>query len=493
VTQHVPPASLTPHQAIPAAPANRWLGLTVALTGAFMAIMDAFIVTISLPHIRADLHASFGEAQLVAAAYGLTYAVGLITGGRLGDLYGRKRMFMVGLGGFTLTSLACGLAPTPGTLIAARIAQGLSAAAMFPQVLSWMRVTFTDPAERARAFAALGLTQGLGSIAGQVVGGLIVSADVWGWRPIFLINVPVGLIALVLAARVLDESKAQAQKLDLAGAALSALALAFLIFPLIQGRELGWPAWTLAMLVLSLPALLLFIDHQRLKSLNDDSPLMDTRLFGHRAFVFGVAALFLLCTMLFSFFVILAFVLQAGLGLSPLSAALVFLPLAVTYVIAAQVAGRFPVHARMMLIAGGIGLTLGYAAIAGAYHWLALYPAAFIPGLIWLGVAQGLLFTPLLNTILSNIPAQHAGIASGVASTMQQAGGAFGVAVVGLIFFTAVQALQASGVPQATAYTTAFALALIYNLVAAGVMTGLLVALPRPAKDKAPQSATRTA
>jgi predicted MFS family arabinose efflux permease len=299
--------------------------------------------------------------------------------------------------------------------------------------------------------------------------------------------VPVGLIALLAAARVLDESKARAQKLDLAGAALSAVALGFVLFPLIQGRELGWPAWMLVMLVLSVPALLLFIDHQRLKSLSDDSPLIDTRLFGHRAFVCGVAALFLLCTMLFSFFVILAFVLQAGLGLTPLAAALVFLPLAVTYVIAAQVAGRFPVHARPMLIAGGIGLTLGYAAIAGAYHWLAVYPAAFIPGLIWLGIAQGLLFTPLLNTILSNIPAEHAGIASGITSTMQQAGGAFGVAVVGLIFFAAVQTLQASGLPQAAAYTTAFALALIYNLVAASVMTGLLVALPARPGTSSPQ------
>jgi EmrB/QacA subfamily drug resistance transporter len=486
VTKHVSPASLTPIQTIEPAP-NRWLGLGVTLAGAFMAIMDAFIVNISLPSIRADLHASFGEAQLIIAAYGLTYAIGLITGGRLGDLYGRKRMFMIGLGAFTLASLGCGLAPTPGVLIGARIAQGLSAAVMFPQILSWMRITFTEPAERARAFAALGTTQGLASVAGQIVGGLLVSADFWGWRPIFLINVPVGLIALVLAARVLDESKARAQRLDLAGAALSALALGFLLFPLIQGRERGWPAWILVMLVLSVPALLMFIDHQRLKSLRDDAPLMDTRLFGHRAFVLGIAALFLLCTTLFSFFVILAFVLQAGLGLSPLRAACIFLPLAVTYVIASYVAGRLgAARARTMLIVGGIGLTLGYGAMAAAHQWLAAYPVAFVPGMIWLGVAQGLLFTPLLNTILGNAPAQHAGIASGVTSTMQQAGGAFGVAVVGLIFFGAVQASQAAGTPQATAYTTAFGLALIYSSVAAAVMTGLLVALPG-------QSAPRTA
>jgi EmrB/QacA subfamily drug resistance transporter len=479
VTQHVAPASLTPFESIPGKPANRGLGLAVTLTGAFMAIMDAFIVNISLPSIRADLHASFGQAQLIIAAYGLVYAVGLITGGRLGDLYGRKRMFMIGLGAFTLTSLACGLAPTPGVLIAGRLTQGLSAAVMFPQVLSWMRVTFTDPAERARAFAALGLTQGLASVAGQIAGGVLVSADLWGWRPIFLINVPVGLVALVLAARLLEESRADAQKLDLAGAGLSAIALSFLLYPLIQGRELGWPAWMLTMLVLSVPAMLLFADHQRLKTRNEEAPLMDTRLFRQPVFALGVAALFLLCTILFSFFVILAFVLQAGLGLAPLWAALIFLPLAVTYVIASHVAGRFATHARTMLIVGGFALTGGYAATAAAYHWLAAYPMAFVPAMIWLGVAQGLLFTPLLNTILSQVPAHHAGIASGLTSTMTQAGGVCGVAVVGLIFFAAVEAMQAGGMAPAAAYTTAFALALIYNVIAGGVMTGLLVALPR--------------
>jgi EmrB/QacA subfamily drug resistance transporter len=361
VTEHVAPASLTPFEPIPAAPRNRWLGLTVTLAGAFMAIMDVFIVNISLPSIRADLHASFGEAQLIIAAYGLVYAVALVTGGRLGDLYGRKRMFMIGLAAFTLTSLACGLAPTPSALIAARIAQGFSAAAMFPQVLSWMRLTFTDPAERARAFAALGLTQGLASVTGQIAGGVLVSADLWGWRSIFLINVPFGLVALVLAWRVLDESRSEAQKLDLAGASLSAIALSFLLYPLIEGRESGWPAWMLVMLALSVPAMLLFADHQRLKTRNEDAPLLDTRLFGKRAFVLGVAALFLLCTILISFFTILAFVLQAGLGLAPLWAALSFLPLAVTYVIASHIAGRFAVHARRMLIGGGIALTLATA------------------------------------------------------------------------------------------------------------------------------------
>jgi EmrB/QacA subfamily drug resistance transporter len=470
---------LTPAEPVPTPPARRWLGLSVTLTGAFMAIMDAFIVAVALPSIRADLHASFGEAQLVVAAYALTYAVGLVTGGRLGDLYGRKRMFMAGLLAFTLASLVCGLAPTPAALIAARIAQGLSAAVMFPQVLSWMRVTFTEPAERARAFATLGLTQGLGSVAGQIIGGLIVSADVWGWRPIFLINVPVGLVAVACAARVLEETRAQAQKLDLVGAALSAIALSCVLYPLIQGRELGWPAWVLVMLLLSVPAIAVFIGHQRMKSRNDDAPLVDVRLFAHRPFVIGIAAMFLFCTVLFPFFVILAFALQAGLGLSPLATALVFAPLAVTYVIASHVAGRFVARTRALLIAGGIGLVLGYGGMAAAHGWLAANPAAFLPGMIWLGIAQGLLFTPLLNAILGHVPARHAGLASGVTSMTQQAGGAFGVAIAGLIFFCVTEAMQVGGASQAAAYTTALAAALIYNAVAAAVMTVLLAMMER--------------
>jgi len=444
-----------------------------------MAIMDAFIVAIALPSVRVDLNASFGEAQLVVAAYTLSYAVGLITGGRLGDLYGRKRMFMTGLLAFTLASLACGLAPTPRLLIAARVTQGLSAALMFPQVLSWMRITFTDPAERARAFAALGLTQGLGSLAGQIVGGLIVGADLWGWRPIFLINVPVGLLALVLAARVLDESKAHAQRLDLAGTALSAVALSLVLYPLIQGRELGWPLWVLVMLGLSVPAMLAFVSHQRHKSRYDDAPLMDTRLFAHRAFVAGIMALFLLCTLMLSFFFILAFLLQAGLGLSPLSAALVFVPGAVAYVTASHVAGRCAAQARVMLIAGGIGLVVGYGGMAVMHGWLAGNPLAFVPGMLWLGVSNGILFTPLLSTIVGGVPTHHAGTASGIASTMQQAGSAFGIAIAGLIFFGVVEAMRHGGATQAEAYASGFAAALAYNAVAAAVMTGLLAAMGR--------------
>jgi EmrB/QacA subfamily drug resistance transporter len=462
------------------APSRRWLGLAVVLAGALMAIMDAFIVNISLPDIRAGLHATFAQAQLVIAGYGLSYAAALITGSRLGDLFGRRRIFVIGLGGFTAASLACGLAPTPHALIGARLLQGLAAAAMFPQVLSLMRVTFTDAGERATAFALLGATQGLGSIAGQIGGGLLVGADLWGlgWRPIFLVNVPVGLVVMLAASRLIGESTAPgARRLDLAGAILSALALALLLYPLIEGRESGWPPWSLAMLGVSIPTLFVFVRHQHVKSVAGGSPLMDTRLFRNGGFVVGIAAVLVLCTILISFFVVLAFVLQAGLGLTPLAAATAFLPLALAYVLASFIAGRLgPQRSHAVLLVGGIGLTLGYAVMASIalFSGAHLTGIALVPPLILVGVSQGLLFTPLLNVILSTVPAGDVGIASGIVSTTQQAGGALGVAIVGLLFFGT---LQAGGAGGTVAYADAFFNSLLYDIGAAGLTTLLLVFL----------------
>lgn len=463
---------------------GRWRGLVVTLTGAFMAIMDAFIVNISLPSVRDDLHASFADAQLIIAGYGLTYAVALITGGRLGDLYGRRRMFIAGLGGFTLASLACGAAPTPNALIAARLLQGLTAAAMFPQVLSLMRVSFTDPRERAVAFAMLGATQGLAAVAGQIGGGLLVAADIGGlgWRPIFLINVPIGLVTMVAAARVLDESTASAaRRLDLVGVALSAASLSLLLYPLMEGREAGWPYWAFIMLGLSIPAVAAFAWHQHGKSAAKASPLVDTCLFRYRAFTTGMIAVLAVCTTLIPFFMILAFVLQAGLGRTPLVAGAVFVPLALAYAIASFAAGRAgPERSRAVLLIGGVVLMLGYVAMACVNDLFdELTGPEYVPALVLLGIGQGLVFTPLLNVVLSNISEQDAGIAAGVVSTMQQVGGALGVAIVGLIFFSAVAAAHDQGMTDMAAYTTAFSFALLYNMAAAGATTLLIALLPR--------------
>jgi EmrB/QacA subfamily drug resistance transporter len=464
---------------------RRWWGLAVILTGAFMAIMDLFIVNISLPSMRVDLHASFADAQLIVAGYALTYAVALITGGRLGDLHGRRRIFIAGLAGFTLASLACGMAPTSNVLIVARLFQGLTAAALFPQVLSLMRVNFVDPRERAIAFAMLGATQGLASIAGQVGGGLLVAADIWGlgWRPVFLINVPIGCVTMIAAARVLAESRASdARRLDLAGVAMSAVPLSLLLYPLMEGREAGWPSWAFVMLGLSIPGLITFAWHQHRKSAAKASPLVDTRLFRHGAFTAGMIAVLTVCTALFSFFLIFTFVLQGGLGRTPLVAGAVIVPLAIAYGVASFAAGcAGPGRSRTVLLVGGIVLMAGYGAVIGVNGLTGdrLAGPEYVPALILLGIGQGLVFTPLLNVVLANVSEQDAGTAAGVVSTMQQLGGALGVAIVGLIFFTAVAAARQRGLPDVAAYREAFSIALLYNVAAAAATTVLIALLPQ--------------
>jgi EmrB/QacA subfamily drug resistance transporter len=478
------PAAETSH-----AHSRRWLGLMVMLAGAFMAIMDVFIVNIALPSIREDLHASIAEVEFVVAGYTLTYAIALVTGGRMGDRFGHRRMLIVGLAAFTAASALCGIAPTPRLLVAARLLQGLTAAIMFPQVLSLMRIAFTDARERASAFAMFGGVQGLAAVAGQILGGVIVDADLFGlvWRPVFLLNVPIGIAAVLAAPRLIAESRSQtAARLDLPGVALSAIGLSLLLYPLVAGRDAGWPLWTLALLAASVPALAVFAAQQYRKSRRRDSPLLDVRLFLNRAVVIGVLAALVLYTVLNSFYVFLAFLLQAGLKNSPFAAGLLITPVALAYVAASFVAGRLGARAnRAVLVTGGIVLTIAYAVAAiTTWHAADLRGVELIPALVMIGVGQGLLITPLINMILSNVSPSDAGAASGLVSTMQQVGGALGVAIVGILFFGALE-LAGPTTSDARAYADAFTVALIYEISAAAAVTVLLVWLPsaKPMSD----------
>jgi MFS family permease len=245
---------------------RRWWALPILLVGSFLSFLDFFVVTIALPSIRDDLGARAAELQLVVAGYGIGFAVSLITGGRLGDIFGRKRVFLLGMGGFALASALCGLAVNPTMLIASRVVQAVTAAALTPQVLAIIRITFA-PQERAFAIGLYGTSMGFASIVAQVVGGSLVSLDLfgWSWRPIFLINVPIGLLAIGAGARVLRESRMERRpSLDLGGVGLVSLALVLLVFPLAEGREAGWPAWSFGMLVASVPVLVGFIWYERL-------------------------------------------------------------------------------------------------------------------------------------------------------------------------------------------------------------------------------------
>jgi EmrB/QacA subfamily drug resistance transporter len=468
----------------PAVPARLWLGLAVMLLGPFMTVMDVMIVNVAIPSIRLGLGASYGEAELVVAGYGLAYAVALITGGRLGDLRGRRRMFVAGLLAFTVTSALCGLAPTAGTLILARLLQGVAAAMLFPQVFSLIRVTFPDPQACAKAFAALGVVLGLAAVAGQVLGGILVAADLWGlsWRPIFLLNVPVGLLAALAAPRLIPADVVRpGQRLDLAGVALSALGLGLLLYPLIEGREAGWPGWSLAMLAAAVPVLAGFALHQHARSRRGAFPLLQTALFRDRAFAVGVLLALVFYSTLNSVYLAYAFLAQLGLGRSALAAGLVFSPAAVSFMIASIAAGRVaPEHRRAVLMAGAAIAALGeFAAAATALLGAPLQAEALIPALLLLGTGQGLLMTPLLNTVLGGIRDGDIGSASGMLSTMQQVGGAFGVAVAGILFAAVLDGARAAGLGEAAAYARAFAAAAGYGGLATLVTLGLLFALPK--------------
>jgi EmrB/QacA subfamily drug resistance transporter len=410
-----------------------------------MALLDFFIVNVALPSIQSGLHASRAAVQLIIAGYGLTFATGMITGGRLGDLYGRRRMFMTGLALFTLTSAACGLAPSAGLLVGARVLQGAAGALMTPQVLAIIGIVYAGP-RRDRAFAAYGLAMGFAGVLGQLLGGAIITASVGGsgWRGIFLINVPVGLTALVLARRVIPEfaghgvhssiGDSGAGRLDLAGTALATAGLAAVVAPLIEGQQYGWPAWTWASLAAAPVLLGGFVVHQRRRAASGRSPLVDPGLFASRRFSVGSLAALAFGLVPASFFFVLALFLQDGLGLSPLLSGEVFAAVGAGYFAAMMLAtGLARRLGRQVLALGAAVVAAGallLAAADGGTSW-----APLLPGLAVTGFGIGLVLVPLSATALAGVDPKHAGAAAGVLATAQQVGGAVGVALVGVVFY----------------------------------------------------------
>ena len=429
---------------------RRWVALAVVLIAGFMQLVDISIVNVAIPSIQRDLDATYAQIQWVLAGYQLAFAVMLITGGRLGDIFGRKRVFMAGMAGFTLASALCGLASDPGMLIGSRVLQGLMGAVMFPQILSVIQVTF-PPKERATAFGLFGATIGLATITGPLVGGLLIQADLLGldWRPIFLVNVPIGVVALALAARFLAESRApRALRLDPVGVAMVTAGLLLLVYPLVQGRDLGWPLWTFLSMAAAVPVLAGFAVYERRKKARDGSPLVDMDLFRQRSFVPGLLVAGIFFMGIPAFFLTFSLWLQIGLGFSALHAGLTGAPFAVGSALASAASVRLaPNLGRRILSAGSLLLVAGMVALiwtvdryAGAVHSWQLLPALLVCGL-----GLGSVVAPLVNVVLAGIRGQDAGAASGVLSTVQQVGGAVGVAVIGVIFF-GLLASQAAGV-----------------------------------------------
>jgi MFS family permease len=393
----------------------------------------------------------------------------------LGDLYGRRRMFMLGLILFTLTSLACGVANTGEFLVAARAAQGISAALLAPQVLAILRTVYTGAAQR-KVFNGYGLAMGLAAVFGQLIGGLLIQANIagLGWRSCFLVNLPIGVLILALTWRFVPETRAANRpKLDITGVVLVTVALVALVLPLIEGREEHWPLWTWLSLVAAIGLFAVFAVQESRVSARGGSPLVEMSLFKERAFVVGLSTQMVFWTGQASFFLVFALYTQSGRGLDALQAGLIFAAIGAGYMYTSMNASKFTVRLGRQVIAIGavlmaaglvmLGVAVSHIGIGGHIGWL-------IPGLVLDGAGMGLAVAPLAATVLSRISPQHVGAASGVLTTSMQVGNAVGVAVVGIIFYNAL----GKG-----AYAHAFNMSLIFLVAVAITLAGLVQLLPR--------------
>lgn len=475
------PGSAAAAAAATAAPARvpYWGPTLVLLTGTFIAVLDFFIVNVAVPSIQRDLHTTSASIEWVVTGFAIAYGSGLIIGGRLGDIYGRRRLFVIGLALFVLSSILCGAAPNGAVLIVGRVLQGASAALFSPQILSIFRVTLPGPLQ-LRAFNAYGVTMGLAAVFAQLIGGLLIEADPAGltWRTCFLINVPIGVAALVLVPRFVPESRAPGRpRLDITGMILIALSLVAVVLPLIEGRQLGWPAWSWVSLGVSVVLLTTFVLYERALPGRGGSPLVDMTLFRERAFSAGLGTQLVFWTGQASYFLVFALYIQFGRGLGPLDAGLVFMAIGAGYMatsttarfVAAKIGRQVIALGGLLRIVGIVILILVLAQIGdgGNVGWL-------VPALIIDGAGQGLVVAPLATTVLSRVTPQHAGAASGVLTTGIQVGNALGVALVGLIFYGVLN--HSTG---ANSYAHAFAYSLIYVLFAAAVLALLVQLLPR--------------
>jgi MFS family permease len=426
-------------QAKSTAESRRWWVLGIVVSAQFMYVMDAFIVNVALPTMARDLHASASQIEAVIAVYFMAYATLIITGGRLGDIHGAKRVFIAGIAGFTLASLWCGLAQGGTELIVARLAQGATAALMVPQVLATIHVLFSDDA-RPKAFAIYGIVLGLGGAAGFLFGGVLVTLDMFGlgWRAVFFVNVPFGIIIAVAAALMTPRTpRRDGVRLDVAGAAVLFVGLACLIGPLLFGRDFHWTLWVWAVMALGAAIVAGFIALERSIAAKGGLPLIDLALLADRAFTRGLAATFLFFFANLSFYLVMTLFMQNGLGIAPVNAGLALMPLALGFVVSSrQSAARVAAHGVRTLIEGCV---LQLAGLAGV---VAVVASVTRPSLMLLmvplavfGYGQGFVMGPLSGVVLSSVQKSSAGSGSGLYGTVTQIANAAGIAVVGAVFF----------------------------------------------------------
>jgi EmrB/QacA subfamily drug resistance transporter len=419
----------------------RWLAFSAVLAATMMDLLDATIATVAGPVIRADLGGSYADLQWITAAYTLAMAVMLLTGGRLGDMFGRRRMLLIGAAGFTLASLACALAPSPEMMIASRAAQGGLGAVMLPQVFGLIRELFA-PEEMGKAWGILGPVSGLSAVLGPIVAGLLIDADLLGtgWRMTFLINLPIGAFVLIAGSKFLPEGAptTRERRLDVTGVLLAAAGTSMLVYPLVQGRELGWPTWTLVTMAAAVPVLVAFGRHQLRRQRSGGTTLVEPSVFRNRAYVSGIAFALVFIGSMGGITLSLGIFMQAGLGYSPIESALTTAPYALGGFVGSAVGGmtmqklgRNVLHAGLVLKAAGLVLLYAVLQQAGTEvgNW------DFVAPLLVAGIGMGMVFVPLFDIILAGVAGHEVGSASGVLQAMQQLGMSLGVAAIGTLFF----------------------------------------------------------
>lgn len=448
---------------------RRWAAMGVVLMANFMNMIDVTIVNVALPSMQRNLGVSESGIEWVVAGYILAFALGLLPFGRYGDIIGRKTIFLIGVAAFSAASLLCGLSVNIEMLIASRVLQGIAGAVMTPQGLALAQVMF-PPKERAAAFSLFGLTAGLASVAGPVTGGFLIHADIAGldWRPIFLINVPVG-IACVLAGRAIipDVKGNPGLRNDWIGIGLAALATFCLIFPLIEGRGFGWPAWTFLMMALFIPLAAVFVWWERRQNARGAAELVPLHLTRNRNYIVGALGLMVFFSAMPGFFLVLAIFLQSGYQLDPLASGLTTIPFPIGVLVASLINGRLGGQGARLRILIGTALLVASAlllrhTVSGVGD--AVVRLDFVLPLLLGGLGTGITIAPLFQTSLAGVPPRDAGSGSGALQSLQQVGAAFGVAIISQIFFSLLATGTGGGLSPHESYKVSFETAILFNI-----------------------------
>ena len=436
------------HQKVstPVDSSRRWWVLAIVVAAQFMFGVDAFIVNVAIPTIAVELHASPAQIESVIAIYLIGYATLVVTGGRLGDIHGTKNVFLAGVLGFALTSLWCGLSQSGPELITARLAQGATAALMVPQVLATLHLLFSD-ASRARAFAIYGIVLGLAGAAGFTLGGVLVTSDLagLGWRVVFFVNVPFGLVIIAAAWKIMPTvPRRPGTRLDIPGAIVLFTGLLCLIGPLLFGHDLNWAPWTWLVMLAGVAIIAAFLRLERSVARRGGMPLIDLALLSDAAFMRGLCAVFFFFFANLSFYLVMTLFMQRGLDIPPLQAGLVFVPLALAFVIASRHSALRARHRGTLVLIEGCAIqVVGLAALALTVAWVGTPTASVLALLLVIfGYGQGLVMAPLSGVVLSTVKPASAGSGSGMYGTTQQIANAAGVAAIGAAFFAVEAALS---------------------------------------------------